>query len=216
MVEDPVTKQQQPRAYQQLLEERVAALENMVRDIHAGASQVHPQQHHSELTMHVSGLPDTAETAAVATAVPRQSACHNENVGRLNDTENSHSLMHSPANTPSNPASDRPRYLEPSSVLVTSSLQRVQLQGPGISMGGISDPLLIGQLQAVPCPLPSAGVGDVLMRAYFDEVHPQYPILHKDTVVGWQKAVLQSNASDGAESRDPVMLYFLNMVSLST
>ena len=221
LVEDPVTKRQNPRAYLQLLEERVATLETMLQETQAGVARDHydlPTEEHPEPDMLMPV--DISETAPPTTAFSEQSISREEDIERHVDRANDNGPLCSVVPTCLDAVSHGSRYLEASSgsafsPVTASSLQRVQLQGPGMSMAGISDPLLMSPPPAVPCPLPCSGVGAILLQAYFDKVHPQYPFLHKDTILRWEKIVLRSVLSDDVASLDPVMMYFVNMVGLS-
>ncbi|KAI5457531.1 fungal-specific transcription factor domain-containing protein [Mariannaea sp. PMI_226] len=213
LVEDPVTKQQKPRAYLQFLEERVATLEMLLQENHADMQRDHFNSSPAERPEH--GTETTAdraeETAPSKTPSQEQIAYRRDEIRRFEGGDNDNDLSCN-INT-----DDAPRHHElspefASSLSITSSLQRVQLQGPGMSMGGISDPLLTSQQLIVPCPLPRAEVGTILLRAYFDEVHPQYPILHRDTILQWERTVSREVPSGREASQDHIMMYFLNMV----
>lgn len=94
----------------------------------------------------------------------------------------------------------------------SASLRGVQAQGPGLTMGGISNPHpLSGDQVPRPKPLPERSRLVRLTKAYFDQVHPQFPFLHRPTYLEWEEHVLR--ARETGERFDPVSLFFVYAVS---
>ncbi|KAF5706694.1 positive regulator of purine utilization [Fusarium mundagurra] len=63
-----------------------------------------------------------------------------------------------------------------------------------------------------PCPLPDYQTAVNLSNAYFENIHPQYPLLHEPTFRLWETVLENPLEAMSSLGYDPVPLYFLNMV----
>lgn len=73
------------------------------------------------------------------------------------------------------------------------------------------DPMLL-----VPCPLPPPHIGKILSRAYFENIHPQYPFLHKPTFDAWEEQLMNDYNQLDLETISPLILFFVNMVKYAS
>ena len=64
-----------------------------------------------------------------------------------------------------------------------------------------------------PLQLPSFAVCQRLSRAYFENIHPQYPFLHKPTFGVWEEQCLHAQQRGTLEAAPKVALLFVLMVS---
>lgn len=69
-----------------------------------------------------------------------------------------------------------------------------------------------GGTQAVNLKHPTPEVADVLLRAYFDNIHPQYPFLHRPTFTVWERQCREASKSESLPEVDHVSLFFVTMV----
>jgi hypothetical protein len=65
----------------------------------------------------------------------------------------------------------------------------------------------------VPLRLPSPKLRANLSEAYFNNIHPQYPFLHKPTFEIWEETCLKASLEGDLNSVGGVSLFFVLMVS---
>lgn len=95
--------------------------------------------------------------------------------------------------------------------MFSASLRAVRRQAPGLSMSGVMDESCESRPHVIPAPLPNRAVVNLLTSAYFEQVHPQFPFLHRMTYLQWEEEVL--NDSEAGISPNPVHLFFVYAVS---
>jgi hypothetical protein len=113
-------------------------------------------------------------------------------------------------------AGAEPHYFGASSAysftkMFSASLRAVRRQAPGLTMSGIVDESCRSRLSTTPAPLPSRALVSMLTSAYFDQVHPQFPFLHRPTYLEWENEVL--TASEAGLTPNPVNTFFVYAVS---
>ncbi|OJJ50349.1 hypothetical protein ASPZODRAFT_58113 [Penicilliopsis zonata CBS 506.65] len=205
IIEDPATKRHQPRNYLRSLEERVAMLEGLLRDVRPDVILDPQQTSHQESASSDSGLDLLRDLE------PTSSPLHA-------GTEASDDLSSKIGLLCLNAAGQSSHYLGASSGfsfsrVVSSSLRQIRSQGPGFTMGGARDTMLFEVPLPDPAPLPSRQFGKVLSNAYFDNIQPQaiqYPIFHRPTFEAWEEEVM--DARDNAVVTSYVASFFVNMV----
>lgn len=59
---------------------------------------------------------------------------------------------------------------------------------------------------------PSPRLAATLSQAYFKNIHPQYPFLHKPTFKAWEEICASANATGNLDDIDDLPLFFVLMV----
>lgn len=59
---------------------------------------------------------------------------------------------------------------------------------------------------------PATEVAGALIRAYFDNIHPQYPFLHRPTFDVWERQCREANQNGSLQEVGHVPLFFVTMV----
>ncbi|KAL4875624.1 putative transcriptional activator protein acu-15 [Aspergillus karnatakaensis] len=197
LVEDPSTRRQHPRNYLETLEQRVAYLENVLKQYRPDLANDHLSPHHAPtLNPTTERQPDTPSTVSKAHA-------DDEKPNELDGLASKVGLLSLSA------AGAEPHYLGSSSTfafarLINSSLRQVVLPRPNT----VDAPRQTEE--DTPCSLPEFEIAITLSDAYFRHAHPHYPFLHEPTFRAWEQMML---GSTNAEIMfDPVPLFFLNMV----
>lgn len=93
----------------------------------------------------------------------------------------------------------------------SATLRAWRAQAPGLSMGGVTESTILTRPRASPIALPEKAVVTMLTTAYFEQIHPQFPFLHRPTYLEWEEAVLQ--AREKGERPDPARLFFIFAVA---
>lgn len=78
-------------------------------------------------------------------------------------------------------------------------------------MGGVADSSRLTRQVSKPKQLPERSALVRLTEAYFDQVHPQFPFLHRPTYLQWQDGLLR--AREKGEDLDAAHLFFVYIVS---
>ena len=97
--------------------------------------------------------------------------------------------------------------------MFSASLRTVRQQAPGLTMSGIVDKTPHKRTSPTPAPLPNRAIVNMLTTAYFEQVHPQFPFLHRPTYQKWEEEVL--SASEAGKSPNPVHAFFVYAVGQS-
>ena len=113
-------------------------------------------------------------------------------------------------------AGGEPHYFGTSSAysftkLFSATLRAVRAQGPGLTLSGVPDAAVHSRPTPTPAPLPDAAATRVLSAAYFEQVHSQFPFLHRPTYYKWEEEVLR--ACEGGYTPNPTHLFFVYAVS---
>lgn len=97
--------------------------------------------------------------------------------------------------------------------MFSASLRAVRTKAPGLSMTGAADNLAQSRPTPSPVPLPDRPLTTMLTSAYFDQIHPQFPFLHRPTYAHWEEEVLQ--ACEQGYTPEPTKAFFVYAVSVS-
>ncbi|VTT82063.1 unnamed protein product, partial [Fusarium fujikuroi] len=183
LVLDPQTKKSRPRNYLEMLEGRVAGLQD---NDHITPPQSTPAVgSNGEST---SSIPCTPEGRDGTSDLPSR-------VGML-DFRTSQT---------------EPQYLGSSSSFAFSRIISLSLSSNLPTAPGLTQ-LSDRRSSPSPCLLPDYEVAVKLNDAYFKHIHPQYPFLHEPTFRTWE-AMLYDASPDFTETGLPFTpLFFLNMV----
>ncbi|KAF7541951.1 hypothetical protein G7054_g357 [Neopestalotiopsis clavispora] len=210
-VEDPITKRYQPRNYLEILENKIAALEESLRQARSEVAQ--------DCLAHTD-LPDFAVELPAANSPRPQSIIpsgdQSETTEALSDDTIINELASKVGMLEMNVAGGEPHYLGSSSAfafsraigstLLLQGLQPIPERGDQLSASH-SHPE--DHFDFLPCLLPDYDDGQVLSNAYFRNIHPQYPFLNKSTFKAWEAEILHP---DQFSSQNPVASYFIYMV----
>lgn len=186
LVEDPNTKRHQPRNYPEILERRVAELEEEL------------QRAHARVAVATSSTPGNAADASPGEPPRSVDLASTAATLCVNATG----------------AEPEPTYLGPSSAFSFSRLLNgsfLQVSS-SISQHGAQ---LVTEEALAPCPLPERATGIALSNAYFRSVHLQYPFLHEPTFRAWEEN-LQGSSRRDADNADPLHVFMVNMVCSSS
>jgi hypothetical protein len=66
--------------------------------------------------------------------------------------------------------------------------------------------------RTVPVSFPSRALAATLTQAYFKNIHPQYPFLHKPTFLAWEEVCTRANAAGDVTTAGGLALFFVLMV----
>lgn len=231
LVEDPATGLLRPRGYMQSLETRVAYLEELLRQTRPDIATDHFARPETVGELHSPGLGSSAALQSTTTlvqngnaaqALPHASPSHSADFSRLvsHDGQGDGSDLASEVALLALGAAGRePQYFGPSSAL---SFARVA--GAAFSLHKKhDDPQLSGEMDDVSfqtqqmkrrLDLPMPHEARKLSGAYFNNVYPQYPILHRPTFVRWEEQCLQASQLGNLETAPRTALFFVLMVRM--
>lgn len=240
MVEDPASGLQRPRDYLKLVESRVVYLESLLQQVRPEIPLHQPfaPVNRPDTEDDVSGVLATGSP-------PIQQTGHNFNpaAGTLHNGAESSRMCQS-SNAPMDDqkadhlssevallclsATGRePHYFGPSSAV---SFSRIVSATMGIAPGETaSNP----RQSADPNPdelrpgvrpdntatsrcSPSPSTSAKLTQAYFDNIHPQYPFLHRPTFEGWEEEFRRGTQSGDINTVADIPLFFVLMASKAT
>ncbi|KAL2824999.1 putative transcriptional activator protein acu-15 [Aspergillus cavernicola] len=207
LVEDPATKKHRPRNYLETLEQRVAFLEDILKEYRPDLANDHLSQGHSP-------RPESQLTSSITT----QSA--DDQYGNLlteprshgqDDKQNGFDELASKVGLLSlNAAGAEPHYLGSSSTFAFSRLLNSSLRQVIITQPDNANTFCQTEDDS-PCPLPEYEVAIKLSDAYFRHIHPQYPFIHEPTFRTWE-GMLMRGSTESEITFSSVPLFFLNMV----
>ncbi|CAG9961946.1 unnamed protein product, partial [Clonostachys byssicola] len=225
IIEDPSTRRHYPRGYVETLEERVAQLER-------SAAIVERPRTPEEITItatHVSHDVGPVAEASVVDATEQM----NGQIQSHPDDHHDHQLQSDHGDhaggdeeTDEEPSSldllllraagGEPHYFGSSSSFSFTKLFSARLRGsqfhmPGLSMNGMTHPYIQERPRPAPAPLPDRATTKMLTTSYFDNVHPQFPFLHRPTFLEYEDAVM--SACENGLTPNPVWSYFVYMVA---
>lgn len=197
LVEDPATGLHRPRDYLRSLETRVAYLESLL------------QQTRPEVAL------DHLEDGQ------RQLSQDQISPGRDADNENIDDLSTDVALLCLSAAGREPHYFGPScavsfSRIVSATMGLHRRGGTSQHSGSAAWPesdIQEPEVQrTVSASFPSRNLAATLSQAYFKNIHPQYPFLHKPTFQAWEEACTRANQSGNMETAGDLPLFFVLMV----
>ncbi|XXH00784.1 hypothetical protein Hte_007135 [Hypoxylon texense] len=213
---DPSTNRRHPRNYVDSLEKHNTSLEQHVAFLEGALRKLHPNLDVDNLTSRA-----IESIAATDSAVTRWEEDVSDMTGRsagspafphgaYRDDVSNLDLLCLRA------AGGDPHYFGTSSdfsltKLFSATLRGVQAQGPGLTMGGVSNSTILSRPLPTPKQLPERAVLVRLTTAYFEQVHPQFPLLHRPTYLEWEEDVLR--AREKGELPNPTYLFFVYAVA---
>lgn len=213
LVEDPATGLYRPRDYMQSLEARVAYLEGLLQKTRPDVALDH-----------------LVESERSPRGDPQQASASGLHNATQDDVQGGPSIeAEDPADQLSadvallclSAAGKEPHYFGPSSAVSFSRIVSAAMKLPR-KVGGSQNSVLMAENAAFssarlfPISFPSPALGSTLSQAYFNNLHPQYPFLHRPTFEFWEDSCMKADASGNLYVAGDVALFFVWMVSLPT
>lgn len=96
--------------------------------------------------------------------------------------------------------------------IFSASLRAVRTRAPGMSLSGVADSSVQLRPSPSPVPLPGRSLTVMLTSAYFEQIHPQFPFLHRPTYAQWEEEVLE--ACEGGYAPEPTRAFFVYAVGI--
>lgn len=117
-----------------------------------------------------------------------------------------------------NAAGREPHYFGPSSAvsfsrIVSAAMNLPKKVGSSQRSNAGVESIGWGSTRPPPIPFPMPALASTLSKAYFDNIHPQYPFLHRPTFQYWQELCLKADAGGGLAVVGDLPLFFCWMVS---
>lgn len=97
--------------------------------------------------------------------------------------------------------------------IFSASLRAVRSKAPGMSLSGVADSFTQSRPTPSPAPLPDRSLTTMLTSAYFEQIHPQFPFLHRPSYLQWEEEVLR--ACEQGYAPEPTKAFFVYAVSTS-
>ncbi|RSL43369.1 hypothetical protein CEP54_015117 [Fusarium duplospermum] len=227
LVEDPATGLFRPRDHMQSLEARVAYLEGLLQQVRPDVALDHLaglEKPHGDLS-----------PSATFPELPRPSTLRND--GRepiISDADAAEGHQHDASLDPEDPAdqlsadvallclttaSKEPHYFGPSSAVSFSRVVSAAMNLPK-KVGGSQASLInfshgnSSWEMATPFPIsfPSSPLGTTLSQAYFNNIHPQYPFLHRPTFRFWEELCFKADSTGNLSLAGDIAQFFVWMV----
>ncbi|OQE39808.1 hypothetical protein PENCOP_c006G01253 [Penicillium coprophilum] len=226
LVEDPATGLHRPRDYMQSLESRVVYLEARLRESLPDIPLRGDDRH--ELT-NIEPIPPLVPVTSEALTFTQlrdspgayTSSSHTTGASPSlpkNDAGQVDHLSSEVAVLCLNTAGGEPHYFGPSSAVsfsrIISATMGLKSEQSSSSPRNIEDPeesrsdIRPDRTTRLPPPSVSAN----LSRAYFDNIHPQYPFLHRPTFCKWEQKIREASQSVQKSAAVEVPLFFILMV----
>ncbi|CAH0052307.1 unnamed protein product [Clonostachys solani] len=199
LVEDPATGLHRPRDYMQSLESRVAYLESLLQQVRPDVAVDHYPYVPS----------DNPPPPATIAAGQHQRAGSPEPEQEVDGLSSDVALLCLSA------AGREPHYFGPSSALsfsriVSTTLRLTKSGNEGNARLGVARERLDGRRSpTVRFPPPELAEG--LVKAYFNNIHPQYPFLHRPTFNHWQKECMEAQLLGELDESQHMSMFFTLM-----
>lgn len=228
-MEDPATGLRRPRNYLQTLEAHVAHLEQLLQQArpdvaldHLGvgaADHVHGDLPASATPCDPFGIasPTSFFIAKESTTDQAPIPYHQRSSTGLGSDASFDDLSSEVALLCLSAAGREPHYFGPSSAVSFSRIAG-QLMGLGKlsassqSAAGMETPPRHGHPRSFVPQFPPPDVGLELSQAYFDNIHRQYPFLHKPTFKRWEQQCLAAHRDGDVMEAGDTPLFFVLMV----
>ncbi|KAL4877772.1 fungal-specific transcription factor domain-containing protein [Aspergillus karnatakaensis] len=229
LVEDPATGLHRPRDYLKSLEARVAYLESLLQQVRPDVALDHM----------ASGFGDDGYTLALSPTNGSNEIAHAPNhdqeastapgiararrASSVQPDDQQVDVLSSEVALLCLSATGRdPHYFGASSAVSFSRIVSATMGLPATnSVGSGSQHSVISGAEVGHMPsartegslrLPSASVAGKLTKAYFDNIHPQYPILHRPTFESWEAEFRRGSKSGNLADVPNIPLFFVLMV----
>ncbi len=219
--QDPSTNRRHPRGYIDFLEQHNTTLENHVAFLEQTIRDHRPDLNLDTLLKH-PGTTSMSSQAVDTTSNPPVASPPELPPSRIGVGEqiNNGQIMDDPSSLELlclRSAGADPHYFGASSAysftkMFSASLRAVRKQGPGLTMSGVTDTNFEDRPSALPAPLPNRAVVNLLTTSYFEQVHPQFPFIHRLSYLQCEEEVL--TASEAGLTPNPVHAFFVYAVSL--
>ena len=230
LIEDPATGLHRPRDYMQSLESRVAYLERLLKEARPDLAADHMdhslqqagtdgdiQYSHIASPVHMLVSPPLQSDVLDTQSVDMQRA----QTGRVRSSEGPEFLpVSSEVGLLCVNASGRePQYLGHSSALsfaqIATNTMGLQSesggQGPGWAHTAVLDRHR-RKNKTSKLEHPTTEMSEILSKAYFENIHSQYPFLHQPTFASWERKCREANESGTLLEVEHVPLFFVTMV----
>ncbi|KAJ5836281.1 transcriptional regulator family: Fungal Specific TF [Penicillium robsamsonii] len=230
LVEDPATGLHRPRDYMQSLESRVVYLEGLLRESRPGVTCYGDDQNEARNVEPIAPFVPTtsAQTPEASTFSqlrdspgPYTSSTHTHKAPSSLSREHAGQVDHLSSEVALlclNAAGGEPHYFGPSSAVSFSRIISATMGLKGEKSSSLPRTFEDSEEShpntrpdRVPR-LPSPSVSVNLSRAYFDNIHPQYPFLHRPTFCKWEQDVRGPSQSVNISTAGDVSLFFVLMV----
>ncbi|KAH7123034.1 fungal-specific transcription factor domain-containing protein [Dactylonectria macrodidyma] len=201
LVEDPATGLYRPRDYMQSLEARVAYLEGLLQKTRPDVALDH--------------LVESEQERQATEAQPSTSAAPDEAHVEADDPADQ--LSADVALLCLSAAGKEPHYFGPSSAVSFSRIVSAAMKLPR-KVGGSQNSVLMAENAAFssarlfPISFPSPALGSTLSQAYFNNLHPQYPFLHRPTFEFWENECMKADAAGNLYAAGDIAMFFVWMV----
>ncbi|EXJ91784.1 hypothetical protein A1O3_00334 [Capronia epimyces CBS 606.96] len=224
--QDPATKRRHPRGYLESLEKHNSLLENHVAFLERKIRQLQPG---TDIDLLDNCATDEGTRSEVRDEIrthspSRSPPVHDSTVSPVSgnagfgfgeSTSNDSPQWHDISNLELlclRSAGAEPHYFGAASAysftkMFSASLRAVRTKGPGMTMSGIADNTVQARARATLAPLPSRAYTSMLTSAYFEQVHPQFPFLHRPTYLQWEEEVM--TACESGYTPDPTKAFFV-------
>lgn len=208
-MEDPATGLHRPRDYMQSLEARVAYLEGLLQEIRPEVAADHfgADGEPGSSSQPFGGLQLGQGNQRLEIARAQSSEAEEQNVDQLSSEV---ALLCLSA------AGREPHYFGPSSAVSFSRIVSATMGLP--KKGGASRPSVTGERSGSSpekreekLKFPPAATRASLSRAFFNNIHPQYPFLHRPTFRAWEESCVDFLEENTTEV-NKVSLFFVLMV----
>lgn len=196
-VEDPATGLHRPRDYMQKLEAKVAYLENLLQK----------RQREDSCDHHFSPSTDA-----------RESSIENGDSTAGESASNLDMLSSEVAMLCLNAAGREPQFFGSSSAVSFSRILSASIDLPHHEPGWSAKSQEGGEGQSsgrdfMPSlEFPPPAKATMLSQAFFKSIHPQYPFLHRPTLLSMEQECISASALGDLTTIDPVSLFFVLMV----
>uniref|UniRef100_A0A0B7KEM6 Xylanolytic transcriptional activator regulatory domain-containing protein n=2 Tax=Bionectria ochroleuca TaxID=29856 RepID=A0A0B7KEM6_BIOOC len=210
LVEDPATRKHRPRNYLELLEQRVAFLEETLKHHRPDLANDHlfhsaPSEPDSQFNGPAASLPTEGSHSTHSRRYKDEEQRGETGLDELSSKVGLLSLS---------AAGAEPHYLGSSSTFAFSRLLNSSLRGlvaERHSGSALDQHSNNSPTHPIPCLLPDYGTAVTLSDAYFHNIHPQYPFLHEPTFREWELSIVSGLVEFDDVTSDPVALFFLHM-----
>ncbi|EXJ82089.1 hypothetical protein A1O1_08158 [Capronia coronata CBS 617.96] len=226
-IEDPSTKRRHPRGYIEFLEQHnsslenhVAFLERTIRDsrpdvdldlLQNGSATWNGNVRQEDGNAVVAAASEVSGDYALQTS-PSQGTASNASPSEAVTTDQATDDSSSLELLCLRSAGAEPHFFGASSgysftKMFSASLRSVREQAPGLTLSGIVEKTCVKRTTPTPAPLPNRPIVNMLTTAYFEQVHPQFPFLHRPTYEKWEEEVLA--ASESGKTPNPTYAFFV-------
>ena len=207
LVEDPATGLHRPRDYLKSLETRVAYLELLLQ-------QTRPEVALDHLDDTEGAHVGPRQTHGTAEFLNLDHASPGDGDESIDDLSTEVALLCLSA------AGSEPHYFGPScavsfSRIVSATMGLPKRGGSSQHGGALPDTHAPEVERTFSVSFPSRNLATTLTQAYFKNIHPQYPFLHKPTFLAWEDKCTRASLAGDLDSAGDLPLFFVLMACYS-